>query len=50
MGFETARWRVLKIKGGSVKKAAIPRFLNAVLLLPYHLRAGHHQCFGKPKP
>jgi molecular chaperone IbpA len=39
---------VLKIKGGSVKKAADRRFLNGHLPLPYHLRAGRYQCFGEP--
>jgi molecular chaperone IbpA len=39
---------VLKIKGGSVKKAVDRRFLNGHLPLPYHLRAGRYQCFGQP--
>jgi molecular chaperone IbpA len=32
-----------------VKKAAIPRFLNAASPLPYHLRAGRYQRFGKDR-
>jgi molecular chaperone IbpA len=39
---------VLEIKGGSVKKGLVPNLLNAISPLPYHLRAGRYQCFGKP--
>jgi molecular chaperone IbpA len=39
---------VLEIKGGSIKKRPVAGLLNAVLPLPYHLRAGRYQCFGKP--
>jgi hypothetical protein len=41
---------VLEIKGGSVKKRLFPNLLNAISTLPYHLRAGHYQCFGKTEP
>jgi hypothetical protein len=50
MGSGPARKEGLKIKGWNVKKAAVPRFLNAHLTLPYHLRAGRCQCFGKTVP
>src|SRR6202035_1649377 len=35
-------------KGGSVKKRPVAGLLNEVVPLPYHLRAGRYQCFGKP--
>jgi hypothetical protein len=36
----------LENQGREREKAAGPRFLNVLVALPYHLRAGRHQRFG----
>jgi hypothetical protein len=40
------REKLMKFKGGRVKKDHLSALLNAPYTLPYHLRAGRYQRFG----